>query len=113
MTDSSEQPVLHVSGLSPSEVQSLLYALDDDPISTEAAGIGSTAMGDFGMTALLFVGTAAVIGGILNWVERQPTDVTLKLEIFKVVKLDVSKKTTKADIEMAAKKAGLPIDSSK
>lgn len=112
MNDTGDQSILRVSGLSPSEIQSLLFAIDADPISTDAAGIGSTAMGDFGTTALLFLGTATVISGILSWVERQPTDVTVKLEILKLIKLDVSKKTTKADIEMAAAKAGVPIDPS-
>lgn len=90
MTQDNRTLVL-VGGLSPEQRQSLLFGLDEDPMDREKAGFSSTAHGDFGVTALLFVASAITLQKILSWVEKQDESVTVKLELFKIVKLEVNK----------------------
>jgi hypothetical protein len=112
MTDLDGKTVLVVRGLTPREHQSLLYEIDEEAIGPEGANIPSTAMGDMGATALAFLATAALIAGVLKWVERQNADIELSFEIYKFVSLKVKKGATKEEITRTAAAAGLPIEPS-
>jgi hypothetical protein len=92
-----DKSLVLVAGLSSEQRQSLLFGLDEDPVNADTAGLPSTALGDFGASALLFVASAVVLGRILSWVERQEGSVTLKLELFKIVKFEVNKSPTLED----------------
>jgi hypothetical protein len=67
-------------------------------------------LGDYGTTALAWVATAAIVGGILNWVERQKATVEISFEFFKLVKFKVKKGMTKESIAKTIEKAGLPLE---
>lgn len=110
MTDLDGKTVLVVRGLTPREHQSLLYEIDEEALDPEGTNIPSTAMGDMGATALAFLATAALIAGVLKWVERQNTDIELSVEIFKFVSIKVKKGTTKEEITKTAAAAGLPME---
>jgi hypothetical protein len=113
MAEFDGKTLLVVRGLTPGEHQSLLFSIDEEAISLEAAGIPSTAFGDFGLTALAFIATTGVVDNILNWVERQTGSVEIEFEFLKLAKLKVKKGATKEEVAKKAREAGLQLESSR
>jgi hypothetical protein len=104
------QAVLIVAGLTAPERQDLLSHLKEDTISPDRTGLPSTALGDFGATALLFLASASLISGILAWVGKRPEDIAIKIDILKIVKFEITKTTSLEDIKKKTAEKGLTLD---
>jgi hypothetical protein len=111
MVDMTGRELLIVEGLTVPERQDLLSHLKEDTISPNQVGLPSTALGDFGATALLFLASAALISGILAWVGKRPENIAIKIEILKIVKFEITKTTSLEDIKTEAAEKGLKLDS--
>ncbi len=101
--------ILVISGLTSKERQDLMYHLKEEPIDSDESGLSSTALGDFGATALFFAASVAVIAGILAWVSSQRDDIGIKISILKIVDLEITKKTSLEDIQKRVERKGLKL----
>lgn len=110
MTDQSHKPLLLIDGLTPEQSHSLLYTLDEDPVKLETVGLPSTAFGDFGASALIFLASAAVVAGVLGWIGKQPGEVSLKLKFLGLIELSVDKSSSHKHVIEIVEKSGLILD---
>jgi hypothetical protein len=111
MTTARDSVLLVIKGLTAEQKNSLLYNLDEEPISTDTLPLRPSSMGDFGVGALVFAASLATIGAVLAWVEKHQNEVSVELEFFKIVKVKVTKgKTLLPDIEQVTKEAGMDLE---
>lgn len=103
-------PLFMVKGLTQPEQQSLLFELGVDPVAPEDVGYAPGAMGDFGISALVFVASVAVLAGIMHWVEKQEGDVRVKISVLKLASIEVSKNSSLSELRRKARDAGVPLE---
>lgn len=120
MTDQETNFV--VVGLTEEQKEDLLFSVNATPIDVTSPKIASQQMGDFIIGGLIFAASIITVMAILDWVQAQKGPVTVKLEFFKLFKLEVNKKpekifnlelnkkTTKREVEDKAKANGVKLE---
>jgi hypothetical protein len=99
MRETAPRSILVVSGLTDEQRNDLAFYLKEDTVNLEEAGLPVTALGDFRRTVLAYAASAALITGVLAWVGNQPTDTSVKIDVYHLVSIDVTKTTTPADVQ--------------